>query len=150
MREIQGNGLRLADLKPDHLCYRVKTLLEYVAYKNFLSEWGTLLADSPINGRPIAVFKLSRGFKTPSGVIRVVELPAPKAGLDYATGFEHAEFVIPDSFEEFQGRYLQSKFIVGPPKPLNAELALPLQSGQAKFHQLSLERVIEIEKTGTK
>jgi predicted metalloenzyme YecM len=138
-------GFEGKDLRADHLCHRVATSDEYEVLKNFLSKHAELLTETPVNGRLIASYRLHQPFTSSRGPIPLVELPAPKPGRPYPTGFEHAEFVIHESFASLMGRHTHLKFSPSEPKPLNCELGLGTPAGQAKFHQLSLERVIEIE-----
>lgn len=138
-------------LKCDHLCFRVSTNQEYSFYKQALSEHGKLLTEATVNGRAISTFRLHHPFKTSTHEIELVELPAPKPGAFYPTGFEHAEFVINESFASFCEKHPQLHFSEGGNKTLNPELSLKLKNEkQVKFHHLSLERVIEIEEAKIK
>ncbi|RYZ67052.1 MAG: hypothetical protein EOP09_11685, partial [Proteobacteria bacterium] len=42
----------------DHLCYRVDSLARYEIVKTEFVKFGRLLTESPVNGRPIATYKL--------------------------------------------------------------------------------------------
>ena len=142
--ELESLGLRLGI--PDHLCFRVATLAEYQSLKAMLLARATLLTEAEVNGRPICTFRLpNEGFQTRKGPVEILELPAPKPGVAYPTGFEHAEYVISETFEEFQRTYPHLGFAAKTPQPLNSELVLETRVGNVKFHHSSLERVIEIE-----
>ncbi|KAJ3017164.1 UNVERIFIED_CONTAM: hypothetical protein HDU68_011820 [Siphonaria sp. JEL0065] len=103
----------LGTLPMDHLCLRVSTIHEYSAWKAFFSTTinASLLTESLIAGRPIATYKLQekdavvipdphwkgeqRFGETPgTRKVTVIELPSPKEGSDYETGWEHAEFAL--------------------------------------------------------
>lgn len=148
--ELEDLELPVSTLKADHLCFRVETMDEYTEYKNALLAAGTLLTEAPVNGRPIPTFLLNKPFRIGSHSIPLLELPAPKSGAHYSTGFEHAEFVIKESFDLFAARFLSLNFSKSGNKNINPELCLKTRWGQAKFHHLSLERVIEIEKAKIK
>ncbi|KAJ3296317.1 hypothetical protein HDU79_007001 [Rhizoclosmatium sp. JEL0117] len=97
----------------DHLCLRVGTVAEYDAWAAFLNGRGSLLVEAPVAGRNISTFRLAddaalhiddpdwegddsaAGFG-PAGtrIVRVIELPSPKEGSVYSTGWEHAEFAL--------------------------------------------------------
>ena len=146
--KLTATGIKASLLHCDHLCFRVGTPDEYEFYKEALSHYGELLTEALVNGRPICTFKLATPFKTKTHEIPLVELPAPKKGAIYSTGFEHAEFVINECFSDFLQKYPALDFIEAGNKTLNPELCLKLGSEmQAKFHHLSLERVIELEET---
>ncbi|MGE4107320.1 MAG: VOC family protein [Bacteriovoracia bacterium] len=148
---MHGMGLPVDEWRADHLCFRVATLREYSDYKNFLGSFGTLLTESEVNGRPISTYRLATGFPVTgadidaSYEIPLVELPAPKKGSPYPTGFEHAEFVIDRAFDAFVAAYPKLSFKPAREQILNPELCLNTPAGQAKFHHLPLDRVIEIE-----
>lgn len=143
--DLEALGIPALQLKCDHLCFRVGTTLEYENCKLALSEFGNLLTEAPVNGRPIATFRLHGPFKTANHTVDLIELPAPKSGTDYQTGFEHAEFLISESFQKFTAQFPHLSFSEGGHPTLNPELTLKLDNRQAKFHHQSLDRVIEIE-----
>lgn len=149
--ELITQQIPVQALKCDHLCFRVGTTEEYSFYKQALLKQGKLLTEAIVNGRAISTFKLHRPFKTTTHEIELVELPAPKTGANYQTGFEHAEFVISEDFSTFRAKHSQLHFTESGNKTLNPELCLKLKNDkQAKFHHLSLERVIEIEEAKIK
>lgn len=145
LSDLRSKGFATEGLFVDHLCFRVGTEEEYQAYKELLSTHARLLVESPVNGRMIATYKLSEGFQSEGKTVQVVELPSPKKGSAYTTGFEHLEIVIKESFEEFQKLHSQLTFAPATMKALNSELCLKLGEYQVKFHHLSLEQVIAIE-----
>jgi phosphoglycolate phosphatase-like HAD superfamily hydrolase/predicted metalloenzyme YecM len=142
--ELARLGFDTGALKPDHLCFRVATPEEYAAHKKVLAGGGRLLSEAQIHGRPISTFRLAQPFQTSSGPIDLIELPFPGKKA-YATGFEHMEFVIRESFASLRARHPSLDFHLGKSAPLNAELSLKTSFGQAKFHHVPLDRVIEIE-----
>ncbi|KAJ3063854.1 hypothetical protein HDU98_000377 [Podochytrium sp. JEL0797] len=183
----------LGNCPMDHICLRVGTTAEYEQWKHFLSNHleAELLIESLIAGRPIATFKLQekdaitvvdnqwtaavpefgsrKGFRS----IRVIELPSPKPGSYYPTGWEHAEFALQanDQLEArsmTEGERVQraleclDRFEMN---DLNKEVAFnkksfqkgtfnvdlrwdphPKEEWSVKFHWLPLEHVIAIEK----
>ena len=78
----------------DHICYRVATLLEYTRMQREFGSIGELLAETLIGGRPISTYRLHEPLRYRDYDIRLVELPSPKEGSPYPTGWVHAEFVI--------------------------------------------------------
>lgn len=146
IRELIEHGLPAQSFESDHLCFRVGSSEVYEFYKEALSHHGELLTESQVNGRAISTFRLHSPFKTDTHKVPLVELPAPKAGSPYSTGFEHAEFVIRECFDTFRSKFPHLRFSSGGNKTLNPELCLKLTNGrQAKFHHLPLDRVIELE-----
>ena len=130
----------------DHLCFRVSTFDEYNVYKSEFKKIAQLLHEAEINHRPIATYKLYKPIKYKSRTISCIELPAPKTGKLVSTGWEHVEFVIQESFDEFMSRYPHVQFDTsGIAKPHNPELVLVFQNNVVKFHHLALETAIEHE-----
>lgn len=130
----------------DHVCFRVSTLEEYEFYKQSLSQHSVLLTEALVNGRPIATYKLNKALMTSRNQVELIELPAPKPGSTYKTGFEHAEFVTSEHFDLITAQHPHLSFKVGGQKTINPELCLKLdEQTQIKFHHTPLDRVIEIE-----
>ncbi|KAJ3149023.1 hypothetical protein HDU89_004025 [Geranomyces variabilis] len=152
----------------DHICYRTSTTDEYTRRKAELAMLGTLLVENDIGGRLIACYKLhaehalrwlqstaASGVESIDRLIDVVELPAPKPGRLYPSGLEHVEVVVDDmSLEDFAARHPDVKFDwSGMKKPINRDLRIDFREGgvegggfSVKFHEQTLEKVIEIEK----
>lgn len=147
---LDRTGIDYKSLYLDHICFRVAAQKEYEAMKTFLLENNKLLVEQQIQGRLIATFNLSSPVLFPDRTIDVLELPAPKLGSNYPTGFEHVEFVWPDRLEQLMDQYPYLAWDKkGLSKPINRDLRLALDSGcSVKFHEQSLEQVIAIEKHG--
>lgn len=142
--QLKSSKIDVADLELDHICYRVATVERYQILKEKLQNIGDLLTENHINGRAIATFKLHKPIVFQKRKIWVLELPAPKAGSNYPEGFEHVEFVISESFEDFMKRYPSAVFDKkGLSKKVNAELRISFGNLSVKFHHQSLEYVIQ-------
>lgn len=132
----------------DHLCYRVEDNSAYKDWKSFFNLLGEELIESEIGGRMIATFKLRRPIEYKNREISLIELPSFKNGQKYKEGFEHAEFVISEDFDDFIARYPKIDFDTkAVTKAHNPELRIKLNSQSSiKLHHKSLEVVIEEEK----
>ena len=53
-----------------------------------------LLGEAMVGGRPVSVFRLREPLDVGTHRIRLLELPAPKEGSAYATGWEHVEVAL--------------------------------------------------------
>lgn len=147
-KQLSKIGLDFQKYDIDHLCYRVSSREEYNYLKVFLSEQGDLLIESIVGGRPISTFKLLNPISYSNKNIFLIELPYPKSGSYYPTGFEHAEFIIDVEFNKFIALNPNLLFDCGSiDKDINPEIRLKLAQGKSvKFHHQSLEKVIEMEK----
>ncbi len=132
----------------DHACYRVSDLKSYESYKRTFADCGQLLSEAYINGRPIATYKLHQSIALDARFkIDVIELPAPKPGLDYEEGFEHIEVVTPLSLETLVVKHPNYKFHTGNMHAkINRDISLKFDGGVVKFNESSLEDVIIQEK----
>lgn len=146
-QELERNAFSLPphwDL--DHLCYRVADPARYRELRDELAQTERLLAETPVAGRPIASFALTKPIEFRGARIDVLELPAPKAPV--SEGFEHLEIVADRDFAEIQAPALPLEPARGPdgaPKTFNAELKLTLGARNLKLHHLSLASVIRLE-----
>ena len=143
--ELSDLGITTSNLKIDHLCFRVKTSESYQSYQFLFSIHGELLTETLVNGRSISTYRLHEPFRTKNHVVELIELPAPKIGTNYSEGFEHAEFIIKESFDLFATKYPKLNFTKSGQQNTNPELCLKIKNGQAKFHYTPLDRIIEIE-----
>jgi predicted metalloenzyme YecM len=154
LAEIKKCNIDISNYEMDHVCYRVETAAEYRTHFEHLSALGELLVESPIGGRPIATFKLHKGIALPkyNRTVFLIELPMPKPSTFYKSGWEHAEFVVPEDLNDFANRYPAIQWNRGGmKKEFNRDICIDLDKSvdnrlTVKFHNLSLETVIEIEK----
>ncbi|KAJ3269806.1 hypothetical protein HDV01_000903 [Terramyces sp. JEL0728] len=137
----------------DHVCYRVETEQEYLDIYVLLKQLGKVLVEDIVGGRPIATFKLDEPIQIPKygRSVDVIELPMPKENSFYATGWEHAEFVTETPLGEFAKLHNVNWDYSGLKKSFNADIRVDLSTESkrlnVKFHNLPLEKVIEIEQS---
>lgn len=131
----------------DHLCYRTDSTENYLRLKEEFGHFSDLLIESDVNGRPISTFKLRKPISFKNWQIDVVELPAPKQGKKTLLGFEHIEVVCDCPFEKLKSMWSKCSFDEsGLQKIFNQEFEIPLKGCAIKFHHLSLESVVRLEK----
>lgn len=141
---LKNDGIAVSDYELDHVCYRVETKERYDELKELLKKHGTLLAENMIAGRPIAVYKLNKPFVYKDRKICCIELPSPKQGSKYREGFEHVEFVINMSFEEFIKKHASLEFDTSDSlKEVNPDIKRTYAGFAVKFHQHALEYVVK-------
>lgn len=131
----------------DHLCLRVSSELEYRTFKDFFEKEAKLLTEAAVRGRPIATFALPTPILAGEKRVTLLELPSPKPGSPYPTGFEHAEWVtsgflsLPQHYPQFPWETDHAH------TPRNPDVSFRLASGRAlKFHAESLLKVIQDER----
>ena len=150
---LRAHQVAVDQLDLDHLCYRVATIMEYQAIKRARSRDAILLGESQVGGRPIATYQLQTPFVYQGRVIDVVEIPSPKPGSHYPTGYEHVEFVTDRPLPEFLDHLLSQNPALtnhlstgGLAKTTNPAIRLTLPNDRSvKFHEQSLAEVILAE-----
>lgn len=146
-RRLEEVGFNADPYFMDHICFRVGTPEEYETKKVEMAALGNLLVESMVNGRMIATYKLHSPIAYKNRLIDVVELPAPKPGSHYESGLEHVEFVTTENLHDFVKKHPGQKFETGGiDKKFNADITLRLGDYCIRFHNQTLEEVIEIEK----
>ncbi|MDD0854285.1 VOC family protein [Halobacteriovorax sp. GB3] len=146
LTEVETKNIDLKNYEIDHICFRVNSLDNYEKYKGIFQDFGKLLTEADVNGRPIATYKLYEPIIHSKYLIDLIELPAPKPGKATEEGFEHIEIVTDQTFHDLAEDLKDFKLKTsGLKKDFNQELALELDCGVIKFHHKSLEQVIQIE-----
>lgn len=142
--QLEAIDVDVSSFELDHICYRVETMQSYEVLKTELQKKGTLLSENQIGGRPIASFKLHQPLLYLGRKIAVIELPAPKPGSFYPEGWEHVEFVLghhPVPFlEQYPNLTFKTKALT---KKINPDISLQFDGFAVKFHEHSLEYVIQ-------
>ncbi len=131
LSHAQNLGYDTANWIIDHFCYRTTTLQEYHQVLGELRKsghafHGVTLSEAIVNGRPITTIRMSKPLLVGGKRIEALEIPAPKSGVDYKSGFEHIEVLA------------SSKL-----KPKDSQVLTG--AGTVKFHDLPLSATIAIE-----
>jgi phosphoglycolate phosphatase-like HAD superfamily hydrolase/predicted metalloenzyme YecM len=147
LSDLEAAGLRSEIKMIDHLCYRVADIKTYETLKKSLDSVSILLAESHVNGRPIATFKLNKPIQLNSGlVVSLLEIPAPREDVKYPSGFEHIEVVTVKPLEKFLAQHAHLAFNKQNfTAAINRDVSLTFDGGKVKFHETSLEDVIALE-----
>lgn len=142
---LAEHHLDVSDLDLDHICYRVETMERYSELKAIIPSFGRIGHTAIIGGREIMTVFLYVPIFFAGRAIHTLEIPAPKEGRVYQEGYEHAEFVIKESFESFQKRHPHLDFDMrGVSKPINPDIPLKLSDKiSVKFHYSSLAYVVK-------
>lgn len=140
---LSNDKIDVSNFELDHICYRVESEERYFYYKNILLKYGKILSENIIGWREITTFKLDEPIIYKNRQISVLELPSPKVWSDYKEWFEHIEFVIKESFEEFIKKYNYISFdLKDINKKVNPDIRINYKNSSVKFHHNSLEYII--------
>lgn len=102
---LELSNVDVSSYELDHICYRVSSIENYIIIKKYLYDKSELLSENIVSWRKIATYKLFEPIKYKNREINLIEIPAPKIWSNYEDWFEHVEFVIDISFEEFINKY---------------------------------------------
>jgi len=130
----------------DHICYRVETRARYLELRDALGSLATLLGESIVANRPIAIYEFTDYPSADGWVVPYLELPAPKEGFFFPEGLEHAELVVVGALDRFAHRHADLPFDTrGMDKLLNPELSYRTSDLAVKFHEQPLGAVVRAE-----
>ena len=109
---------------------------------------GDLEHEAVVNGRRVGVFRLKKPIIYRSNTITAIELLEPKDGQLCIQGWEHAEFMIDDTFEELIAKYPNLNWdTISMNRPIYAHLKLKLSDNmQVKFNRLDVLSAVELDK----
>ena len=140
---LKKDNIDISNYELDHICYRVSTIEKYDILKNIISSYWILLAENIISGRNISTFKLDRPIIYKNRKIHLLEIPSPKKGSHYDDWFEHVEFVINCSFDDFMNKYSDINFITKDiNKKVNPDIKIKYDNYSVKFHKDSLRKFL--------
>ena len=168
LNHIKDKNIHFRDFICDHLCWRCANLEEYVRIKSLFANkednLGKILIECMIGGRPISTIHLNEPIviKTNDNVafsIPAFELPCPKPGKAYESGWEHCEFAVRNKFENLEDfvKFYKSTIAFdyrAYEKESNADVSLEAKYeigngeekvGTVKFHLDPLEEVVKRE-----
>ncbi len=165
---LEVAGFNLDNCTVDHVGVRVSWGEEvgyarYCGLKNILLSRAEMVSEQIIppnaNGRPIAIFELSEGFLCALGMVKYLELPAPRIGRDEAEVIDHIEIVVPVSlteyymnhksiFDEFcSSEHVSTALESEANNGVNPDITVEINRFKVKFHTKSIEEVIRIQNT---
>lgn len=141
---LEKDNINVENCELDHICYRVETIQQYQNLKNKLQKIASLLTESLINNRPICTFELHQPIIYKNREIRLIEIPAPKNNSFYKEGYEHVEFVVKQSLQNWINLHQNIKFDTkGIDKEINPEVRIIYGNYSVKFHNYNLAYVIK-------
>lgn len=142
-RLLRDLGLRHEVVQNDTLCLEVPSNERYSQVLAELTGLGTLISESEVNGRLIAVVELSPSLSAGDWQASFIELPQPKRGTE-GEGVRHLQFVTRTSIESFRLRAANVEFDERG-NTLNRLLEVATPAITVRFHDKSMGAVIEME-----
>ncbi|MCS0450199.1 VOC family protein [Vibrio diabolicus] len=162
--------LDLSFAQADHIALRINDTETAKAAYEAWNQYGKVISQAKINGRPIIVIEFDKALESRGWKIECLELPYPAEGKIYPNeSWEHVEFVIPShaetadefladlkhTYPAFGARFdelkeLGVKIKLSSPKGEgerlnNPTVAFKYQGICIKLHPHSLKRIVESE-----
>ncbi|WP_299005553.1 VOC family protein [uncultured Shewanella sp.] len=81
----------------DHVAIRINQLTDALQLKNNVHEFGDIISENIINGRPILIIKLHHSLHLGALTIDYLELPFPSEKRYPEQGWEHIELIFPSN-----------------------------------------------------
>jgi predicted metalloenzyme YecM len=103
--EIAKAGIDISNLKLDHIAYQASTSQDYDQLKPNFIALGEEASEEMIGNRRVSVFQLHNPIKYKNHDIEAIELIEPREGQICESMWQHAEFVLTDSFESYMEKY---------------------------------------------
>jgi predicted metalloenzyme YecM len=146
---IKTAGLDVKGLKLDHVAYYTATKEEYDQIKPEFEKLGRFDHEAIIGNRRVGVIKLNHPFVYDSYKIEAAELIEPKEGEEHSSGWEHAEFVTDEEYEDILKRYPNVKWETSSmDRPIYSHVTAILDKDlKVKFHHNSILECIKLEKS---
>lgn len=131
----------------DTICYRVETNERYDEIKQQLGRLATMIDESTVNGRLIAVYAPQQPLVAGDWQsISYIEVPQPKPNNAYSEGIDHVQYVTRQRLSDFQYAHDAIPFEEkGLANSINPLLKLVGDDVSVKFHDKHMGSVIELE-----
>jgi predicted metalloenzyme YecM len=147
LNQIQEKGIDISNLNLDHFGYQCDSLETYNKVKPEFLKLGEMVHENTVRGRLVSIFKLHTPIKYKNYTISALELVEPLKDQVCPSDWEHCEFVLNESFEDFLKKYPNILFdtsaISQPGFPM---LKLRLSEfTQVKFHLKPVLQIVEDE-----
>jgi predicted metalloenzyme YecM len=108
--EIAKSKIDIAGLPLDHIAYQASSSTDYENLIPEFSNLGKFVSEEIVGDRRVAVFRLNTPIQYKNYQIPAVELIESKKGQVCTSAFQHAEFVISQSFQYYIDKYPSTKW----------------------------------------
>lgn len=105
--QVAGLGVKITKHELDHLAYQTNSGKQYDSLKETVAEIGTFVREGMVNGRRVGIIKLKSPLIFEDFKINAFEIIEPKPDQSCDSGFDHIEFVLNGSFQDFLNEYPQ-------------------------------------------
>lgn len=147
MRLVEATGIDVSNYNLDHVAYQAASSEEYDDIREEFLEISNSEHEAMVGGRRVGVFTLKEPIRYDNNIIVALEILEPKEGREVVAGWEHAEFVIDETYDNFMERYPEIKWDVSSiDRPIYTHLKIRFPNGmQLKFHNMDILETIKLD-----
>lgn len=144
---LEKSNIDISNTYADHMSLRTSTDDMYNNRKVELLKVASMINETMISNRLVSVWKLNTAVKYNNQNIYILELSAPKIGKQYPDQLDHIELVTAQNLEDLADKYpnisREKKWLA---RTNNRDIEVNFEDWtSAKFHNQSLEKVVNIE-----
>lgn len=103
-------GIDTSQLKLDHIAYQASSEKDYDKHVEEIKKIATQISETLVGGRKLGIFQLQSPLTYQDQSFWVVEIIAPREGQEAKSAWEHAEFLTPNTLEDFIIQYPTIEF----------------------------------------
>lgn len=137
---LEKRGINVSDLQIDHIGYQADSTEDYDVKTSEVKTIGNFISEHIVGGRRVAVFTLFEPLSYDNQTINIVEVFEPRAGQQVKSNWEHIEFLVANSLEDFMSQYTEIEWdTTAKDREEFPMLILHLEEGlRAKFPRLGV------------
>lgn len=102
---ISETGIDIQNLYLDHIAYQASSSEDYNNQSQYFMKFSKLISEKIVDGRRVGIFKLHEEITYIDRLIPIIELIEPKPDQNLESGWQHAEFVLNCTYEDFIKNY---------------------------------------------
>ncbi|MFQ5493387.1 MAG: VOC family protein [Candidatus Dojkabacteria bacterium] len=102
---LAGLGIDTDKLSIDHTAYQADSAEDYESQKKHVMESEELISENIVGGRRVGIFGLKSPLSYKGESFSVIEIIEPRAGQEVKSAWEHVEFMVEGTLEEFMAKH---------------------------------------------
>jgi predicted metalloenzyme YecM len=145
---VGESNIDVSNYNMDHVAYLASSANDYEEVRDELLSEGSLVHEPIIGGRRVGMIKLNKPIAYKGNNIIALEIVENKPEQVCKSGWEHAEYVVNESFDELMSKYPNLDWDrSSADRDIWAHLKLKLSDSiQLKFHKMNILETIELDK----
>lgn len=108
--QLHKLGIDTDTLFVDHIGYQANSAKDYEDKLETLKTFGEIIGEHIVGGRRVCVINLNDSLNFEDNTFNIIEVFEPREGQIVQSFWEHIEFLVPDTLEEFIKLYPNIKW----------------------------------------